>query len=226
MPTNSVSGVSAADLSGTALKPTGSSVDAFRNADFLKIILAEITSQDPMSPMDTSKMVESLRQVQNLANTTYQKFRDDLRWAQDLVGKTVNVTQVGVTEPERQRLVNSGLKPDVGFSNLDGKIESFRSVNSAVWVSIDGKDYPMENVRQVRTVSHDPDALAQASNRLLGMRIKYWSTDPSKTSEGVVSSVGYDPLGKIQLGVGGEYVQYDRMLAITVPASTTTNPAF
>lgn len=208
-----VSGVSAQVSAGDAL----ASQQAFRNADFLSIMLAEVTNQDPLQPAETGKMVENMKALQELANTNYEKFRADVRWAQDMVGKTVNVNQVIATEAERAAYANRGLKPDVGYGNLDGRVEGFRVVGETVWVSIGGKDYPVDNIKQVRSGIRDPDALARASNQLLGMRIRYRLDDPTKTAEGVVTSVGWDAAGGIRLGVGNTYVAYDRIEAITVP---------
>ena len=208
-------------VSGAASSTTDliASQQAFRQADFLKIMLAEITSQDPLQPTETSKMVENMKSLQELANTTYTKFRNDLRWAQDLFGKTVNATQVAVTEQERAKLVNKGLIPDVGYGNVDGKVEGFRVVDEQVWVTIAGKNYPIDNVKQIRTSTYDPDELSRISSQLMGMRIKYWTDAPTDRAEGVVSSVGYDVDGNVILGVGSDYVRYDHMLAITVPRS-------
>jgi len=192
---------------------------AFRQADFLAIMLSEVTNQDPLQPAETSKMVENMKSLQELANTSYTKFRNDVRWAQDMVGQTVNVTQLPATEAERTSLANKGLKPDVGYGNVDGRVESFRVVEEEVWVSIAGKDYPIDNIKQVRTQANDPDQLSRISSQIMGMRIKYWKDEVTDRAEGIVSSVGYDLEGNVLLGVGNEYVKYDHMLAITVPTS-------
>jgi hypothetical protein len=208
---------SVAGTSGSSTSDQLASTRAFRQADFLQIMLSEITNQDPLQPAETSKMVENMQSLQELANTSYAKFRNDVRWAQDLVGQQVNVIQLNATEEERVKLTNKGLKPDVGFGNLDGRVEGFRVVEEEVWVSIGGKDYPVDNIKQVRTSAQDPDELARVSSQLLGMRVKFWREQPTDRGEGVVSSVGYDTQGNVVLGVGDEYVRYDRMLAITVP---------
>ena len=80
------------------------SQSAFRNADFLKIMLNELQNQNPLEPQDTGKLVENMQKLQDLANTTYSKFRNDIRWAQDLVGKSVEVQQVQGTPKEGRDL--------------------------------------------------------------------------------------------------------------------------
>lgn len=212
--------ISATSAAGAGTTDQLAGQQAFRQADFLKIMLAEITNQDPLQPSETAKMIENMKALQELANTNYTKFRNDVRWAQDLVGKTVNVQQVSLTGEEKTKLLNKGLAPDVGFGNLDGKIEGFRVVDEQVWVSIGGKDYPVDNIKQVRTANRDPDELARVSSQLMGMRVSYWGETPTDRKEGIVSSVGYDPDGNVLLGVGNDYARYDRLLAITVPPRT------
>ena len=96
--------------------------DAFRNADFLKIMLSELAHQDPMQPQETSKIVENMQKLQELANTQYTKFRADIGWGQQLMGKTVNVQQMMIGESEKQKLINAGVRPDVGYGNHDASL--------------------------------------------------------------------------------------------------------
>ncbi len=197
---------------------------AFGNADFLTIMLTEITNQDPMAPSDTSKMVESMRQLQVLANTANEKFRADVTWAQQMSGSMVNVTQVGATEAEKKAYANAGLVPDTGYGNKDIRVVGFRVVDQTVWVQGDnGKDYPVDNIKQVRNNQFDTNALVETSSRLLGMRVGYLSgLDKTTRAEGVVASVGYDSLGKVVLGVNNGYVNYDDVVSITVPGTSDT----
>lgn len=215
MSDSSISALGSTASSNTNSKATQ---QAFKDADFLSIMLTEITNQDPLSPSDTSKMVESMRQLQVLANTASEKFRADVTWAQQVVGTVVNVTQVVATESEKQAYINSGLNPDVGFGNKDIRVEGFIVVDQEVWLSTDdGKNYPIDNIKQIRNDSFDTDALVETSNRLLGMRVGYLSGSDGGRKEGVVSSVGYDTDGKVVLGIDDGYVRYDDIVSITVP---------
>jgi flagellar hook assembly protein FlgD len=207
---------------------TGSTVDtskasqqAFGSADFLSIMLSEITNQDPLNPSDTSKMVESMRQLQSVANTASEKNRADITWAQQMVGQMVNVTQVVATDAQKTAYVNYGLNPDVGFANKDIRVEGFRVVNKEVWVqSSDGKNYPIDNIKQVLNDRYDTTALMETSNRLLGMNVSYLTGDSKGTrASGVVTSVGYDSEGKVSLSVGGKIVAYDSIVGISVPST-------
>ena len=77
---------------------------SFREADFLAVMLTEITNQDPFQPTETAKMVEQMQQLQSLANSNYEKYRADIQWADSLVGKEITVTQVNMTTAEAQVL--------------------------------------------------------------------------------------------------------------------------
>ena len=78
--------------SSTSTAQTAAQVDsenssAFREADFMAIMLAELSNQDPFEPAETAKLVENAQKLQELSNTRFERYRNDLRWAQDLIGK-------------------------------------------------------------------------------------------------------------------------------------------
>jgi hypothetical protein len=218
--TTNIAGTTAAGSSSNSAAAKANQ-QAFGSADFLSIMLSEITNQDPLNPSDTSKMVESMRQLQVLANTASEKFRADVTWAQQMVGQMVNVTQVMATPEQQQDMKDVGLNPDVGYGNKDIRIDGFRVIDQTVWVQAqDGKQYPIDNIKQVLNNRFDTDALAEISNRLLGMRVGYLSgTDGTTRKEGVVTGVGYDSDGKINLAVDGGYIRYDDVIAISVPTT-------
>ncbi|HYE06499.1 MAG TPA: flagellar hook capping FlgD N-terminal domain-containing protein, partial [Planctomycetota bacterium] len=97
----------------------------FREADFMKIMLSELSQQDPFEPQETSKIVEGMQKLQDLANSRFEKYRDDQRWAQDLVGKTVTAQQMILTDAEAEELVERGLAPGRGYASVDGKVDAF-----------------------------------------------------------------------------------------------------
>lgn len=190
---------------------------AFRNADFLKIMLSELSNQDPLSPQETSKIVENMQKLQELANTQYTKFRADIQWAQQLMGQTVNVQQMTISESQKQSLLNAGLRPDVGFGNLDGKITSFRQVGETVYVSIGDYDYPIDNVKQVRpqaAAGNDPDYLTNVAGNLLGRTVGY-RLDDGTMAQGQVTHVGYDTAGEVMLNIAGQAIPYRNIIQIS-----------
>jgi flagellar basal-body rod modification protein FlgD len=191
---------------------------AFRNADFLKIMLSELSQQDPMKPQETSKIVENMQKLQELANTQYTKFRADLQWGQQLMGKNVNVQQQILTESQKQNLINAGLNPDVGYGNKDGVVNSFRQVGETVYVSIGDYDYPIDNVKQVRPdvqeTGNDPDYLSNIAGNLLGRTVGY-KLDNGTMAQGKVTDVGYDSTGEVMLNINGLAVPYRNLVKIS-----------
>lgn len=190
--------------------------EAFRNADFLKIMLSELSHQDPMAPQETSKIVENMQKLQELANTQYTKFRSDISWGQQLLGQTVNVQQQMIGEKEKTQLINAGLHPDVGYGNKDGKVSSFRQVGETVYVTIGDYDYPIDNVKQVRpeaTTGNDPDYLANIADNLLGKTVGY-RLDDGTMAQGKVTHVGYDTDGAVLLNINGLAIPYKNMIQI------------
>ncbi len=200
--------------SGPSTASTASdSTKSFRNADFLKIMLAEVTNQSPFDPQETSKLVENMQKLQELANSTYDKYRADLKWAQDLMGKTVNVQQQALDAKQTEALSNKGLKPDVGYGNKNGTVTSFRVVDETVYVTVNDKDYPVDNVKQVIPDTNGADALAAAANQLLGRKIG-WFDDKGVQKAGVVNEVLRGADGDLRARVGNDLVVYDRITSI------------
>ncbi len=212
------SGVTSSTSSNALLDAQTAQAQAFRNADFLKIMLAELSQQDPMQPQETSKIVENMQKLQELANTQYTKFRADIQWAQQLMGQTVNVQQMMIDDGERTKLVNAGLNPDVGYGNIDGKVTSFRQVGETVYVTINDHDYPIDNVKQVRpgasTSGNDPDYLSGIAGNLLGRTVGY-RLDNGTMAQGKVTDVGYDTDGAVMLNINGLAIPYKNIVKIS-----------
>jgi flagellar hook assembly protein FlgD len=194
----------------------GADMDQFRNADFLKIMLSELSQQDPFKPQETSKIVENMQKLQDLANTQFQKFRDDQRWAQDLVGKDVSARQMSLTAPQRQALVAKGLNPDVGYANVTGSVDSFRVVDQTVYVHIKDKDYDIGNVTQVNPSGASAQYLAEISRSVLARQVSYTGPDAESTGAGIVSSVSNRD-GKVMLTVNGKQVPFEYLTKISLP---------
>ena len=197
----------------------GTQNQAFRNADFLKIMLSELGHQDPFSPQETSKIVENMQKLQELANTQFTKFRSDLGWAQNLLGKEINVQQAMIGEPERLAMINQGLHPDVGYGNVTGKVTSFRQVGEAVYVTVNDKDYPVDNVRQVvPEAQNNPQHLTDVASSLLGLTVGFYRDNATDVGQGKVSNVSYGSDGEVMLTVGNEQVRYSHLQRIGLSA--------
>jgi len=191
------------------------STQAFRNADFLKIMLAEVTNQNPLEPQETGKLVDNMQKLQELANTTYAKFRADIRWAQDLTGQTVSVQQQPLDPKQKEALTNKGLNPDVGFQQVTGKVTGFRVVDQVVYLQVGKYDYPSDNVKQILPDNHEAQYLATMADQMLGKQVVYSKADGSAGS-GKVTSLSYNDQHELMLEVGGERVPYKNIKQIGV----------
>lgn len=210
MPVNAVGSASAGNATAAN---TLDQQKSFRETDFMKIILAEITQQDPFKPQETGKIVDDMQKLQELANSKYEKFRDDQRWARDLIGQPVTVQQMAITKAEADKLRDQGIAADVGYGSKIGEVETYRVVGETVYVSVDGKDYPIDNVKQVQPKQRDGAYLAELSEGMLGRRIQYWGETPTDLAEGVVTAVSLNN-GDISLTVGGKQVPLDHVKRI------------
>ena len=84
---------------GNAYASSGSAVDRFQELDtqaFLKMMIAELQNQDPLNPMDNSKMLEQISQIRAItSNDALTTSVNSLRMGQSmataagLLGKTV-----------------------------------------------------------------------------------------------------------------------------------------
>ncbi len=143
---------------------------ALQNANFMKIMLAEITTQDPTKPEDTSQMVQEMESMQQLANTQVQAYQNNLKFAQQLVGQQVNVQQqLSKTELATEQAV--GLNPSVGSGTNFGVVTSFKDINQSVYVTVGGNDYPIGNISQVKPPSSSPSTRATAAQAMLGRTV-------------------------------------------------------
>ncbi len=184
----------------------------FREADFMKIMLAELSQQDPFEPQETSKIVEGMQKLQDLANSRFEKFRDDQRWAQDLVGKTVTAQEMILTDGEARALVERGLAPGRGYASVNGTVDAFRVHNETVYVEIEGKHYAIDNVRQVQPGGHDTRYLAELAQGLIGRRAGFIDDDGTKV-EGLVTGIENDA-GAIKLSISGRKIDFERIIRI------------
>lgn len=189
---------------------------AFRDADFMKMLLAEITQQDPFKPQDTGQIVDGMQKLQQLANTKYQKFRDDQRFAQDLMGKDVTVQQASLQPKELEALKAKGLNPDVGFGTVQGKVDTYRVVDETVYLNVGGKDYAIDNLYQINPPQKDTSYLAGLASGILGTNASYYDTDPGKLSVGKVTAISLNGNNDVMLTIGGKDVPFSHVKKIAL----------
>jgi hypothetical protein len=178
-------------------------------------MMTEITHQSPLDPSDTGKLVDNVQKLQELANTTFQKFRADITWGQQLVGQTVSVLQQPLTPAEKQSQLDKGLKPDVGFKQIVGKVSSYRIVDQKVYLTVGDKDYPMDNVKQIVPDSQQSQYLANMADQLLGKSVAYLDAKGLPAS-GKVTSVQYDKDSNLMLEIDKNSVNFNKVTQIGI----------
>lgn len=187
--------------------------EAFRDADFLQVMLNEITHQDPLEPAETSKIVDNMRKLQELANSRYEKYRQDMAWARDLVGQAISVQQASLGEAEYEELMQRGIQPDRGYLTIEGRVENFKIMGESVWVTIDDKDYPIDNVRRI-VPENRPDQYMELANNMIGRKVQYLSDDGT-FAEGIVRQLDWNNAGEVFLTMDDDNrVLFNRVLSI------------
>ena len=95
-----MSGVSSMyNTASNAYSSSGNAVDRFQELDtqaFLKMMIAELQSQDPLNPMDNSKMLEQISQIRSItsndaltSSVNAMRMGQSMATAAGLLGKTV-----------------------------------------------------------------------------------------------------------------------------------------
>jgi flagellar basal-body rod modification protein FlgD len=209
-----VSPISSTGSTTTASEKSAALNSSFRDADFMKILMSEITHQDPLKPQDTAQIVDSMQKLQQLANSRYEKQRDDERWARDLVGGSVTVQQSSFTGDDLKALKDKGLDPDVGYQTVSGVVQSFRVVGEQIWVKVGGKDYQLDNVKQIDPPKTDGGDLAGMAG-MLGRKVTWAAEGDSASGAGVVSSLSLGDAGQVLLGIGGAQIPLSRVRGIS-----------
>ena len=163
---------------------------------FMKILIAQLTNQDPTNPMKDNEFIaqmaqfSSLEQTMNLAKA-FDKFAEAQNQTQliqynQFVGKNVKWHEVSDKKGEAGKpIINEGT----------GIIQSAKFVNgSVVFTMEDGKELTPGNISEVLSGSGGANSLVEAS-QLIGKTVGYMDGEDEKT--GTVISVS-NKEGKLQ----------------------------
>ena len=190
--------------------PFNAADSGYREADFMAIMLAEITHQDPMNPSETSELVKGMQQLQELSNAKFEKYRQDLEWAQNVMGRTVTVGQVQMADAEYESHLERGLQPDRGFGTVNGPVTFFRNIGESVWVRIGDYDYPIDKIQTVAPEPLSETYFTGMADHLVGRKVGYMD-DASQFQEGTVDEISWDESGNITVYVGNEGIAFERI---------------
>ena len=139
-PTSAVGGNAVSTLEGVAKKSNGFS--DISSEDFVKILVTELTQQDPLSPNDTQAVLEQLSSLRNIESQV------DL---QDKLEALVSQNQVAQASGMIGKVVE-GL--DGNDQKVGGQVVSVRVVDGAAVLELDtGKTLPMNRVTTITGTS-------------------------------------------------------------------------
>lgn len=132
--------MSAAALSSVTTAPAASTAGfaSLTTQDFLKILLSELSHQDPLAPQDSSKLLEQFSSLRNIESQL--KF-------QQTIENLILQWQIGAAGNLIGKLV-SGL--DDENNQVTGLVTSIRIENRQVYLELDtGQSLAMSRVNQI-----------------------------------------------------------------------------
>lgn len=133
-----VNSVAADALSASSATKTKTNIASSSYDQFMKMMLSELTQQDPLKPMTTSELAQqmlSLKQVEtsdSLQSKLSSLGHSLMLGASHLIGKNVSV-----------------LDPATGLT-VTGSVQSLRSLNGEFQLVINGQPYSSEMVQELR----------------------------------------------------------------------------
>ena len=145
-----MSGISAAsDTSAVTTLATNSARSTIDENEFMRILIAELQSQDPMEPMSNAELADQIASIQSLqSNGTMSEAIEGLVRQQsinsgaDLIGKYISAVDGS------------------GGDNVCGFVESVAVDSTGVYLKVGDCFVPQGNIYEVRL--DDPDATEEA----------------------------------------------------------------
>ncbi len=144
-------------MATTAINPAGSSTNSptdttkkpkdLKDLDinqFLQIMIAELTNQDPLNPMDNNELVQQIGSIRNIAAT-------------DKLSSSLELVQSGQSLTTASSLIGKNIKALTDDNeNIEGVVERVsievdedNNDKRTYRVHVDGKDIDLRNVREV-----------------------------------------------------------------------------
>lgn len=136
---SNTSGSTAAEKAAAAAGKSNASRTATDKDGFMKLLMSQMTHQDPLEPMSNQEMmqqmvsIESLDRQLNLEKSIKALNTNLFMTSANLVGK--NVTVLDPNDPEK---------------TLSGKVEALKVQDGTANVVIDGKNYPSSSLISVQ----------------------------------------------------------------------------
>lgn len=188
---------------------TSGSMDALTSEDFMKLLVTQLTNQDPMEPMGNEELlrqISSIRDIElstNLSDAlTRLTGQQHFSSASGLIGQYVTTT------------------PDASGASISGVVIGvrFNEAGDATLVLADGSETPLKNVATI-------EAPLQAGEALVGQNVfgvdRRDSAEP-RAVQGVVTGARTDDQGEVVLELDtGESLRLRDVIGVTQDASAS-----
>jgi flagellar basal-body rod modification protein FlgD len=174
--------------------------------DFLKLLITQLTHQDPLKPMEDIDFTAQLAQLQALEeqinlNNSFKAMRIDsqLQAASGMIGLYVT--------------------GDDPYGNpAEGLVKTTLVEDSTVYLVLDsGRKIGVSDIRTTQSTVSDSNLLASAAS-LVGMFVHGVATDGETVAGGIVSKAILDSNGDVALQLyGGKIVPMKNILELRIP---------
>lgn len=170
----------------TSSRTAGQSIAALDSNDFLKLLIAELTNQDPFEPTGNEELLRQISSIRDIELSTTQTESLRKLTSQQSIGSASSLMGQFVT----------------GYSNPDGTIDRgmvvgirFNESGSPTLVLSNGLEISMDRVNTIESPLHAGEALMNVN--IVGVDRRD-SANPQRV-EGVVTSVKTNEQGEILL---------------------------
>lgn len=191
-------------LSPGAAQPKSGGLGDLGSQDFLKLLLTELTNQDPLEPTDNEALLRQISSIRDLEmSTTMTESIRQLTGQQQIGSASSLIGQFVTGMPDDNGVVASGLVMGVRFADGGRPMLQLSS----------GAEMPLEQVASVEPAQ-------QAAERLVGAAVigldRRTANDP-EIVEGVVSGVSQTSTGEVvlELDTGANLRMRDVLSVVT-----------
>ena len=130
MQVNSVASSATTTASGSTTDTTANPASTLSQADFLKLLVAQMQNQDPMNPQSDTDMAAQMAQFSSLTESTNMSNSLSMMQANSLVGSTVNLQ------------IDSN-------TTASGVVQGVVMTNGSPEVIVNGASYPLNEIVSV-----------------------------------------------------------------------------
>ena len=131
-----MSSVSSVSSSSAAMTAT-TSRNSLSSEDFLKVLMAELTTQDPMEPMDQSTMLNQLSQMEALKSQSL---------LQTTLSSSAQASKLGAAANMIGKLV-AGLNED--GTSATGVVDAVIQESGTVYLQVNGERMPFDSIQGI-----------------------------------------------------------------------------